>query len=106
MDPDFAVTCPLVRRRRPLIQFLYIGPYLCSTLDFDPLGDWDVLDKRQVHIPKTRPGKFVSREVCRAWAGCRQRRVRIREAERSGVPPLLAKARIERMADRCVRIAD
>src|SRR5690349_18102833 len=28
-----------------------------SKLDFDPLGDWDVLDKRQVHIAKTGPGK-------------------------------------------------
>lgn len=33
---DFAVIGPLVRRRRPLIQFLYIGPYLCSMLPSDP----------------------------------------------------------------------
>ena len=72
-----------------------------AKLDFDPLGDWDVLNKRQVHIPKTRPGKFVSREVCRAWAGRPARR-----AERSRVPPLLAKARIKLMADTLVRIAD
>src|SRR5260221_223434 len=29
-------SCPLVRRRRPQIQFLSIGPYLCSTLPSDP----------------------------------------------------------------------
>ena len=79
---------------------------VCSKLDFDPLGDWDVLDKRQVHIPKTRPGKFVSREVCRAWAGCRQRRVRIREAERSGVPPLRAKAGVEFVTDTGIGVTD
>src|SRR5260370_42691669 len=36
MDTDFAITCQLVRRRRPPIQFLSIGPYLCSTLPSDP----------------------------------------------------------------------
>jgi hypothetical protein len=36
MDTDFAIRCSLVRRRRPLIQFLSIGPYLCSTLPSDP----------------------------------------------------------------------
>src|ERR1700680_2157172 len=36
MDTDFVVSCQLVRRRRPQIQFLYIGPYLCSTLPSDP----------------------------------------------------------------------
>src|ERR1700733_11693772 len=36
MDTDFVVICQLVRRRRPLIRFLYIGPYLCSTLPSDP----------------------------------------------------------------------
>jgi hypothetical protein len=36
MDTDFAISCPLVRRRRPQIQFLSIGPYLCSTLPSDP----------------------------------------------------------------------
>jgi hypothetical protein len=30
MDTDFAIICPLVRRRRPQIQFLSIGPYLWS----------------------------------------------------------------------------
>jgi hypothetical protein len=36
MDTDFAIIGPLVRRRRPLIQFLSIGSYLCSTLPSDP----------------------------------------------------------------------
>jgi hypothetical protein len=36
MDTDFAITCSLVRRRRPQIRFLSIGPYLCSTLPSDP----------------------------------------------------------------------
>src|SRR5437879_384762 len=30
MDTDFIVSCRLVRRRRPHIRFLYIGPYLWS----------------------------------------------------------------------------
>src|SRR5258708_34498345 len=36
MDTDFAISCSLVRRRRPQIQFLSIGSYLCSTLPFGP----------------------------------------------------------------------
>jgi hypothetical protein len=40
MDMDFAISCPLVRRRRPQIQFLSIGPYLCSTLPLDPTSRW------------------------------------------------------------------
>jgi hypothetical protein len=36
MDTDFAVTCPLVRRRMPHIRFLSIGSRLCSTLPSDP----------------------------------------------------------------------
>jgi len=36
MDMDFAVTSQLVRPRMPLIRFLFIGPYVCSTLLSDP----------------------------------------------------------------------
>jgi len=36
MDMDFAILCPLVRRRMPLIRFLSIGSRLCSTLLSDP----------------------------------------------------------------------
>ena len=36
MDVDFAVSCQLVRRRRPHIRFLSIGSRLCSTLPSDP----------------------------------------------------------------------
>src|SRR5271168_491422 len=36
MDMDFAVLCPLVRRRMPHIRFLSIGSRLCSTLLSDP----------------------------------------------------------------------
>src|SRR6202166_248618 len=36
MDTDFAISCSLVRRRRPLIRFLYIGSYLRSTPPSDP----------------------------------------------------------------------
>ena len=36
MDMRFAVTCPLARHRMPLIRFLYIGSYVCSTLLSDP----------------------------------------------------------------------
>jgi len=40
MDTDFVVTGQLVRRRRPRIRFLYIGPHLCSTLPSDPTSRW------------------------------------------------------------------
>ena len=36
MDMGFAVMCPLARHRMPLIRFLYIGSYVCSTLLSDP----------------------------------------------------------------------
>ena len=36
MDMDFAISCPLVRRRMPLIRFLFIGSRVCSTLLSDP----------------------------------------------------------------------
>src|ERR1035441_6861643 len=36
MDMDFAIICPLVRRRRPHIRFLSIDSRLCSTLPSDP----------------------------------------------------------------------
>src|ERR1700728_4332715 len=36
MDTDFLVLRQLVRRRWPLIRFLYIGPCLCSTLPSEP----------------------------------------------------------------------
>src|SRR6201981_3323613 len=36
MDTDFVVSCQLVRRRGPRIQFLSSGRYLCSTLPSDP----------------------------------------------------------------------
>src|SRR6516165_7887157 len=32
MDMGFAILCPLAQRRMPLIRFLYIGSYVCSTL--------------------------------------------------------------------------
>src|SRR5205807_1062341 len=32
MDVNLAVTCPIVRHRRPPIRFLSIGSHLCSTL--------------------------------------------------------------------------
>src|SRR4051794_1923032 len=35
MDMDFVVACQLVRPRMPLIRFLYIGSYICSTLPSD-----------------------------------------------------------------------
>jgi hypothetical protein len=36
MDMDFVVSSQLVRHRMPLIRFLYIGSYVCSTLLSDP----------------------------------------------------------------------
>ena len=38
MEMDFVVTCQLVRHRMPLIRFLYIGSYVCSTLLSDPIS--------------------------------------------------------------------
>ena len=54
MGTDFVVKCRLVRSRKPVIRFLYIGPYLCSTLlQTPPHGD--ALALRGVH-KKARPG--------------------------------------------------
>jgi hypothetical protein len=40
MDTDFAISCPLVRRRRPLIQFLSIGRIFAPRfLQTPPRGD-------------------------------------------------------------------
>ncbi len=36
MDMDFAIRCPLVRHRMPMLRFLYIGSHVCSTLLSDP----------------------------------------------------------------------
>ncbi len=36
MDRDFAIRCPLVRPRMPLIRFLFVRSRLCSTLPPDP----------------------------------------------------------------------
>jgi hypothetical protein len=36
MDLDFVIACPLVRHNMPLIRFLFIGSYVCSTLLSDP----------------------------------------------------------------------
>src|SRR5271157_1912246 len=36
MDMGLTVSCPLARHRMPLIRFLYIGSYVCSTLLSDP----------------------------------------------------------------------
>ena len=36
MDVDFAIICPLVRRKTPRIRFLSIGSRVCSTLLSDP----------------------------------------------------------------------
>ena len=36
MDTDFAVACPLVRRRKPQIRFLSIGRYLLLHASFRP----------------------------------------------------------------------
>ena len=36
MDMDFVVPSPLVRHCMPLIHFLFIGSYVCSTLLSDP----------------------------------------------------------------------
>jgi hypothetical protein len=36
MDMGFAIICPLARHCIPLIRFLYIGSYVCSTLLSDP----------------------------------------------------------------------
>src|SRR5437763_766568 len=70
MDPDFAVTCPLVRRRRPLIQFLYIGPYLCSTLPSAP-PHGDALALCYASTPSGWDGTFT--RSCRPCAAYKQK---------------------------------
>jgi len=68
MDTDFAITCPLVRRRRPQIQFLSIGPYLCSTLPSDP-PHGDALALRYPSPPSGWDGTLTaSCRTCAAYS--------------------------------------
>ena len=38
MDPDFAISCPLVQPRMPRIRFLFVRSRFCSTLPPDPVS--------------------------------------------------------------------
>ncbi len=66
MDTDFAVSCPLVRRRGPQIQFLSIGPYLCSTLPSDPTSPVTPLRFATLHLHQVGTG--LSPASCRTCA--------------------------------------
>jgi hypothetical protein len=59
MDMDFAVTCPLVRHRMPLIRFLYIGSRLCSTLLSDPPSPERPCVSLGLHLHQVVQGTFT-----------------------------------------------
>src|SRR6266404_1697831 len=59
MDMGFAVTCLLARRRMPLIRFLYIGSYVCSTLLSDPLSPKCPCASLSLHLHQVVKGTFT-----------------------------------------------
>src|SRR5439155_12416156 len=59
MDMGFAVICLLARRRMPLIRFLYIGSYVCSTLLSDPLSPKCPCASLSLHLHQVVKGTFT-----------------------------------------------
>src|SRR5947208_3954737 len=59
MDMGFAVICLLGRRRMPLIRFLYIGSYVCSTLLSDPLSPKCPCASLSLHLHQVVKGTFT-----------------------------------------------
>jgi hypothetical protein len=55
----FAVTCPLARRRMPLIRFLSIGSYVCSTLLSDPASRRRRCASLSLHLHQVVKGTFT-----------------------------------------------
>src|SRR6202034_232891 len=71
MDTDFAIICSLVRRRRPQIQFLSIGPYLCSKLPSDPTSRDALTLRYRFHLHQVGTG--LSPASCRRCAAYRKK---------------------------------
>ena len=61
MDMDFAVTCPLVRRRMPPIRFLSIGSRVCSTLLSDPASRRRPCASLSLHLHQVVYRTFTSK---------------------------------------------
>jgi len=59
MDMGFAVSCPLARHRMPLIRFLYIGSYVCSTLPSDPALRRRPCASLSLHLHQVVKGTFT-----------------------------------------------
>ena len=59
MDMDFVVTSQLVRPRMPLIRFLFIGPYVCSTLLSDPASRRRPCASLLLHLHQVVEGTFT-----------------------------------------------
>jgi len=59
MDMGFAVSCPLARHRMPLIRFLYIGSYVCSTLPSDPASRRRPCASLSLHPHQVVKGTFT-----------------------------------------------
>ena len=74
MDVDFAIFCPLVRRRMPHIRFLSIGSRLCSTLLSDSAS-------------RRRPGASLSLLLHQDVKGtCTPKLLNMLGTQRSGLP--------------------
>ena len=59
MDMGFAVSCPLARHRMPLIRFLYLGSYVCSTLPSDPASRRRPCASLSLHLHQVVKGTFT-----------------------------------------------
>ena len=61
MDMDFAVCCPLVRRRMPHIRFLFIGSRLCSALLSGPASRRSPCTSLSLHFHQVVKRTFTSK---------------------------------------------
>src|SRR5271167_3922919 len=59
MDMGFTVIRPLARHRMPLIRFLFIGPYVCSTLLSDPASRRRRCASLSLHLHQVVKGTFT-----------------------------------------------
>jgi len=59
MDMDFIVSCQLVQHRMPLIRFLSIGSYVCSTLLSDPASRRRPCASLSLHLHQVVKGTFT-----------------------------------------------
>ena len=61
MDMGFAVIRPLARHRMPLIRFLFIGSYVCSTLLSDPASRRRRCASLSLHLHQVVKRTFTSK---------------------------------------------